>query len=225
MLNEDFVFLVEEFGKPAKAQRLPAGLAARFHGKLPRGLIDLWQEYGLGLWLKGKFQFCLPDSYAPIVAAVLRDDPVFKPHRTHAYGYTAFGELYLWNEDYQNLDINLPRLWGAAMMTQDDWTPGDPDIEIAAHLTGLDRKGAADWHEDSETASPMFEHVRKTRGELALGECYGFVPALLLGGDAKVECVQRLQALEHFAILAQLGPVSLFDYTDMQQRFVRSLGG
>ena len=92
-------------------------------------------------------------------------------------------------------------------------------------LVMLDQDGAADWREDSGKAPLMFQKVRSALGEVALGECYGFVPALKLGGQAKVENVRRMSALEHFSILAQLGPVELFDYSDMSQKFVRHLGG
>lgn len=57
-----------------------------------------------------------------------------------------------------------------------------------------------------------------------LGECYGFFPALEIGGVSLVENTRKVKALEHFTFLAQLGPVRLFDYSSGRQQFVRELG-
>ncbi|PHI34750.1 glutamyl-tRNA amidotransferase [Pseudoalteromonas sp. GCY] len=37
------------------------------------------------------------------------------------------------------------------------------------------------------------------------GEIYGFVPALALGGEPKLENLQKVKATEHLAFLADLG--------------------
>lgn len=225
MLSEDFIYLVEEFGRPKNAISLSSEELSRYGGVLPDGLIEFWRECGLGTWLEGRFQFCNPGKYQSIVDTLLNGDADYKPDRTFIYGFTAFGELYLWNQDFQFLAINLPRLWASGAATEAGWAPAPADIAVTAALVMLDQEGAADWREDSDKAPLMFQKVRGALGEVALGECYGFVPALKLGGLAKVETVRRMSALEHFSILAQLGPVELFDYSDMSQKFVRHLGG
>jgi hypothetical protein len=192
--------------------------------RLPSGLFDFWHEVGVGSWLGGKFQFCSPNQYRAIVDLIFKGDPQFQASRTHLYGYTAFGELWLWNEDYQRVEINLPRLWAVSPVTSHDWTPRDPDRALLAPLSRLERGATADWREDTDAAPLLFERVRQALGELEPGECYGFAPALQLGGVATLEAAQRLPALEHFAILAQLGPIALVDHSGPDQRFVRALG-
>ena len=49
----------------------------------------------------------------------------------------------------------------------------------------------------------MFERVFKTYSRLSFGECYGFVPAVALGGTPDLKHLKRLEAISHFAILAQ----------------------
>lgn len=59
----------------------------------------------------------------------------------------------------------------------------------------------------------MLRRCIAAHGRLALGECYGFFPALDLAGlespFRRVENIRKVRALEHFAILAQMQPFFL----------------
>lgn len=57
----------------------------------------------------------------------------------------------------------------------------------------------------------LFSRVVKKYGSLEIGECYGFMPALALGGLQDMEFVRRLKAPEHFAIIAQTVDFNLID--------------
>ncbi|ATD09359.1 hypothetical protein PPIS_b0142 [Pseudoalteromonas piscicida] len=52
---------------------------------------------------------------------------------------------------------------------------------------------------------PLFERAVEKLGLLENGEIYGFVPALALGGEPKLENLQKVKATEHLAFLADLG--------------------
>jgi hypothetical protein len=222
MLSEVFRYLVGKYGRPKKSRPVQPDDFADYAAKLPPTLIDFLTECGIGMWLDGKFQFCHPADYRAVVRLVLKDDAQFKPDRTHLFGYTAFGEIWLWNEDCQELLIKLPVLWAAAPVTGAGWSPSDPDQVMFARLSGLAQNPSADWRD--EAGAFLFDRARRTVGDLELGECYGFVPALELGGEAQLGSIRRVKALEHFSLLAQAGPVQLFDYGGGQQRPVRLLG-
>ena len=224
MSEDRFGYMVGKFGVPAHAQKVDPETLSDMSGKLPSTLLAFWKTYGLGLWLGGKFQFADPLRYAPVVETVLSGDAELSPAQTHVYGYSAFGELYLWSETHQRLRISLPDLSAAGGFTDADWTPSDPDIAIIPTLAMLDHDENANRHEDTPDAPLMFKRTRNKLGEVTLGEVYGFVPALEFGGIARLESVRRVSALEHFSFLAQLGPVQLFDYSSGDQRFVRQLG-
>ena len=59
----------------------------------------------------------------------------------------------------------------------------------------------------------MYERCQAMHGHLEAGECYGFFPALAVVGIGspfrRVENIQRVKAMEHFAILAQMGDFHL----------------
>ena len=197
--------LLQRYGAPEPAVRpAPAELDA-LAGRLPDELVALWREHGIGLWLGGKFQFCKPPLYAPVVERVFGGDQEFSPARTHVVGFSAFGELLVWSEQHDRVLVDLPFLTVRAPKF-DAREADDPDrFPLATPLSRLDREGSFDVFERNEQAKPLFQRARVKLGQLALGECYGFVPALAIGGSGTLKQVQRLDALTHLTFLAELG--------------------
>ena len=102
-----FNALVDKYGAPTNAVSIaPAELDA-LAGRLPPELLEFWQKYGLGMWLNGKFQFCRPADYADIVEQIFEGDPDLLPPATHLVGFSAFGELLLWNEQHKRVLVDL----------------------------------------------------------------------------------------------------------------------
>ena len=58
---------------------------------------------------------------------------------------------------------------------------------------------------------PLFQRALKKLGRIDVGECYGFVPALALGGSPDIANLKRLKAPEHFAIVVQTVDFKLVD--------------
>jgi len=221
MSDLKLAYLLRKFGKLAKSRPFSAERASLYEGKLPDALIELWRAEGIGMWLKGKFQFCDPQEYTSITKMICSNDLEFSSAKSHIFGFTAFGELLLWNEQHGNFRVNLPNQTAQAdKLTSNEVSP---DIDIKAALMFLD-DDSTDVFEDTPDAKPMFQKTLVKLGELDLGECYGFFPALALGGEAKLPNVRRVRALEHFAFLAQLGSIKLYDYGGGTARFVREIG-
>ncbi|MNN04806.1 hypothetical protein D3C81_1175420 [compost metagenome] len=63
----------------------------------------------------------------------------------------------------------------------------------------------------------LFDEARKTVGDLEAGEMYGFVPALMLGGSAEPERLQRLDAEVHLILLAQLADLQPYDLDEEEE--------
>ena len=223
-MNELFAYKVEKFGAPANAEPFDAAAALQWRNKLPNGLLELWQEYGIGMWANGKFQFCRPDRYDSIVETIFQGDHQFQPSRTHLFGFGAFGDLLLWNEDLQNIAISLPYLRGSADVSEPDFKAYDQNVAISSTLTRIEADTSLTLFENTSSAPPIFNKCRRRFGELEPGECYGLFPALALGGSTDINSVKRVKALEHFSILAQLGPVRLVDYSGGSTRYIRNLG-
>ena len=55
----------------------------------------------------------------------------------------------------------------------------------------------------------MFSGTLKKLGRLKQDEMYGFVPALAFGGDSSVDHLEKVKAVEHLVLLAQLAPLEI----------------
>ncbi|MGC9271831.1 GAD-like domain-containing protein [Acidiphilium sp.] len=203
-----FAQLLEDNGPPEQAMHPKPEHLAELEGRLPEDLLAFWRRYGIGMWKQGKFQFCLPQHFNPVVDRIFTGDAQLTPNETHIVGFSAFGELLAWNEQHQRLSINLPLLAVRVPKFNED-KPGK-SYPVAIPLNRLEFDNSFNFFEDTPEAEPLFSRARKRLGELSLGECYGFVPALPLGGPARLDHLQRMDALVHFSFLADLGRCRLF---------------
>lgn len=203
MEKDWFAKLLDHNGLPEQASRPRPEQLAALDGHLPDDLLSFWRRYGIGMWKQGKFQFCLPQRFKPVVDRIFAGDAQLIPGETHIVGFSAFGELLAWNEQHQSLLINLPHFAVRVDKFNDDKVTGNYPIAIPLFLLKFDE--SFDFFEDTPKAEPLFSRARARLGQLSLGECYGFVPALPLGGPARLDNLQRMDALTHFSFLADLG--------------------
>ena len=212
-----FTALIGRYGPPVKAVPMAPGDLDVLAGRLPPELLAFWREYGLGMWLNGKFQFCRPADYADLVDQIFEDDPDLLPSNTHMVGFSAFGELLLWNEQHKRVLVDL--VWLTARVRAFDARKPDAPagFPIATPLSRLGYEGSFDVFEQTDAAEPLFARALARLGPPDLGQCYGFVPMLALGGSAKLDRIERLDASVHFSLLAGAGPCRLM--------VVQTLGG
>lgn len=222
-MNEYFDYLLTKLGPLQAAKPVLPKSIKDWHDRLPGALVEFWEEHGIGMWANGKFQLCDPDEYAGLVKILLGEDKQFSVDKTYIYGFSAFGELLLWNEIYQNASIDLVYQSATAACTKADWTASDPNAAIMVGMMKINDNDVFTLFEDKPGNPPLFKKCLKALGHVELGECYGMFPALPLGGTLEVASFKKVRALEHFGFLAQLGPISLMDYSGGKQRFVRHL--
>jgi len=70
----------------------------------------------------------------------------------------------------------------------------------------------------------LFNRAVKKYGSLEPGECFGFFPAHVLGGGGNLDDIQRIKALEHFILLAELQPLTLMKWEGTTMVPVRQIG-
>ncbi|MCW8308660.1 GAD-like domain-containing protein [Acidiphilium sp. PA] len=226
MLNSGFAYCIEKFGSPLDGETFPHDVVERYRGKVPDAMLDFWSQYGSGLWLDGYFQLVRPDRYDGLINVILGDDPDFPSQKSVLIGYSAFGTLLVWNNKNYFLRVDLVNRYAYTRHVNSKHPVLDPDRSLPSTLNAVDG-GVYDFIENTDAAKPLFARAIKQSGKLGYGECYGFVPAVGLGGRGVLEEVQRVRALEHFSILAQLGPIEL-RYMDTERRKIvvlRALGG
>ncbi len=224
-LNPNFAFCVKKFGQPEGGEAVPADIIAAYARKTPSTLQDFWRECGVGVWLDGRFQLCRPDRYQSLLAMVLAGDPDFKPDDCTLIGFSAFGKLMIWHNVNYFLTVDLVNKVAHTQHTSPKHPILPPEKALGSDLARVDDP-TYDFFEHTPEAKPLFARAAKKLGAVAFGECYGFVPAMGLGGLGVLAELKRVRALEHFAIIAQLEPIEL-RYNDLINKRVvklRNLG-
>ncbi|WP_181847430.1 T6SS immunity protein Tdi1 domain-containing protein [Thalassospira profundimaris] len=82
----------------------------------------------------------------------------------------------------------------------------------------------ASFNASDDADKTLFARVCKRLRDPEPGDCYGFFPALAMGGAPKLENLKRTDALSHFSFLAQLHPFTLVDYLSRPIKTVRQIG-
>ncbi|MDR9819165.1 GAD-like domain-containing protein [Rhizobium hidalgonense] len=70
-----------------------------YRGKLPDFLLRFWADHGWCSWSNGQHWLCDPSLPKPVLDYVSCGDPELDPAKMYAFGYTAFGEIDIWNGD------------------------------------------------------------------------------------------------------------------------------
>jgi len=205
-MDQDYKYFLEneEFGPASQIHIVPEDVIERYRGKLPNQLLKYWKLYGWASYGQGLFRTVNPEEYAPVVDAWLDRTPFEEGDDYYLIACGAFGELYLWGtRSGHSISIKAPLgMIFPNDSDRSDIAAGRADFLARLFFSSLDKK-QVDFEDD--TQKPLFERALKRLGPLAPDEMYGFVPALALGGPRRLDHLQKVKAVEHLLILAQLG--------------------
>jgi hypothetical protein len=215
--------VIEKFRKsaPLELRSFGEAYAGRYQGRIPYGVLELWDEIGIGLFWEGYFQLCDPAVYQPIINAIFEKDEQIRGERTHAIGFSAFGELITWNEDHRDVLIDLVNGQVSCRWLLNDKEGIDPNITILTNLLLADN--AAFDVVDAE-GKGLFKSAQSTLGNLKMGQIYGFKPILALGGSRSIDGLGIWDAFAHMSILAQAQTLNLMDNSVFPPQPVRPIG-
>jgi hypothetical protein len=168
-------------------------------------LQEFLSEYGRCLLEDGAIQLAHPLDYRGILALIFEADSEFSHNNCHVYAHSAFGKLFAWHLSHGFVSIDI--LSGSVIC---------PILTKSIRRTeGFERTFIAPFGIDNDfydlVGKPLFKRAVKKLGPLEIGECFGFFPALALGGSPELEYLKRVSAPEHFAIVAQTMEFNLVD--------------
>jgi len=152
----------------------------------PPTIAALLRRDGLGSYGRQALWTCNPAEWA---AAATR----WLPGRARADAYlrTAFGDLFIWDGEM---------FWFA--MVHEGVVAGSVDDDAWFLSRTLGPQGLPSLH---QSLPHRIARAKSIAGELAANEMYAYVPALALGGTEEDSRIVRVPALEHLAMLAELG--------------------
>jgi len=204
-MDENFEYFLEKMGPAFGKRYVPTSSMERYRGKLPNQLLDYWKEHGWCGYADGLFWTVNPQEYDAVVDEWIGETPFMGRDAYHVIARSAFGDLYLFGEKGgSNLQIVAPD----AKIMSGGRTATDLNIDVRAFFGSRSRRGC----DFSDTAgSRLFAPALKKLGPLKHDEMYGFVPALALGGSATLDHLQKVKAVEHLVLLAQLSELRIME--------------
>ena len=194
-MDQYFEYFLQNFGPAIDKREVPRETLDRFKGKLPNQLMVYWQEHGFSGYAEGLFWTVDPQDYEPVLDAWLGDTSFVENDALHIIARTAFGHLLVWGEK-SGFCLQL-------------FAPGSYVMEHQTALQKEDLEFAAQMFFGFLEREPFefdgrFKLAKRRLGRLNRDEMYGFVPALALGGAADVNHLEKVKAVEHLVLLAQL---------------------
>jgi hypothetical protein len=207
-LSDDFRDIITEFGQPTARQSLSPARLAKLRALLPDELVDFMTVYGECSLDSGLINVCDPIAYAGLSIQIFGKDRNFGKATSSLFAYSAFGSLFFWNQMFglHTVDLLSGVVVCASLTANTLDKPTHYRHIYVAFSMSRDALDAVD-----ENGKPLLARAVKKLGPLEVGECYGFVPLLTLGGARRLENLKRLKAREHFSIAAQSMQLRLVD--------------
>ncbi|KPX75713.1 GAD-like domain protein [Pseudomonas savastanoi pv. phaseolicola] len=202
-VDKVFARFLEKFGGPVDRQDVPMSSIERYRGKLPNQLLEYWTEHGWCGYGDGIFWIVNPQEYEGVVASWIEGTELEKRDTYHLIARGAFGDLYLWGEK-TGFSLKITSVFSRCVIHDFEPTPEQMDRKLQDFI--VSRKV------DSNDVEDLFSQARRKLGTLRHDEMYGFVPALMLGGSASLDHVEKLKTVEHLILLSQLAELKPYSF-------------
>ena len=164
---------------------------AKYADIVPKELITLWQEVGFGTFCNGLFRLLPPEKFIFWDNAYIGESGQIKSQIP--FMITAFGDIFVWvydtclNESYVAY-INIRK---------GIWKIIASNIKVLFNVRILSNIRLKMF--DLE----MFPILATKLGLLAEDECYGYIPALALGGDNDIDKIERVKSVPYMDLICQ----------------------
>ena len=165
----------------------------KYKDKVCNDLIEFWREVGVGEFGGGLFRLISPDDYQYFVDNYIGEEGQFSsaiPFLT-----TAFGDIFAWVTD-----VYMGESYVAFInIRQGKWTIISTDIEVLFNIDVISDYESLDENFDISDFSILAEKL----GLPKVDECYGYVPAIVMGGGKSLNNVQIVKTIPYVDFICQ----------------------
>ena len=202
-MDEVFSIFLQTFGGPVDRQEVPMSSIEFYRGKLPNKLLEYWAEHGWCGYGEGIFWIVNPQEYEGVVSSWIEGTSFEERDTYHLIARSAFGDLYLWGEK-TGFSLKIISCISRCVIYDFEITNNEMDRELQNFLLSTE----VEYNDFDD----LFKPAKKKLGTLRHDEMYGFVPALMLGGSASLDHVEKLKAVEHLILLSQLAELEPYSF-------------
>ncbi|MFU2137149.1 T6SS immunity protein Tdi1 domain-containing protein [Gallibacterium anatis] len=164
----------------------------------PEELLWIWEKMGFGIYENGFLQMVNPDEYEFIFEYV---DKLLEP--TIVWGITALGDLLVWegNENWTIAPDEGDRCSIINVRRCNDNVIGD--MEGTLNVFIADDGDDFFLREKDMFDAKIYLDNKDKLPKLNYGECYGYVPALALGGSKSIRNLKVVDAKAYIHLIGQ----------------------
>lgn len=167
----------------------------KYKGKLPDELLNIWNIMGYGIYENGFIQLVNPDDYDFVFKYI---DKLLEP--SIVFAITAMGDLLIWegNKNWTIAPNEGNRVKQIDVRKCKSRVIGEIDFVFDILLGddyGISGKNFFD--------SKPYLDIKDKLPTLEYGQCYGYVPALALGGKVSNKNLQVVDAKTYVDIIGQ----------------------
>ena len=169
----------------------------------PEELIWIWENMGFGVYEDGFLQIVNPDEYEFVFEYI---DKLLKP--TVVWGVTALGDLLVWegNDNWTIAPDEGNRIDLIDVSNLDNKVLGGA-IDVDLNILLGDEDDLIDFY----NAKPYLQ-IKGKLPKLEYGQCYGYVPALVLGGAKSNKNLKVVDTKSYIDIIGQsVGKIISYD--------------
>ena len=190
-------FISRNINTYIKIADVPENIINKYKGILPEELIYIWGKMGFGIYENGFLQMVNPDEYEFIFEYV---DKLLEP--TIVWGITALGDLLVWegNENWTIAPDEGDRCSIINVRRCNDNVIGDMEGTLNVFIADDDDFFLRE--KDMFDAKIYLDNKDKLP-KLNYGECYGYVPALALGGSKSIKNLKVVDAKAYIHLIGQ----------------------
>ncbi|MDM1408933.1 GAD-like domain-containing protein [Myroides sp. DF42-4-2] len=192
---QNFLKKTNEINGFKKYSEVPQELINKFKGIVPDELIYLWKNYGFGMYADGFLQLVNPEEYEFVFNYI---DKTLLP--SFVFGITALGDILVW-EGLENWTV-APDEGDRCYLINIRQYSTHTATKLPYVLNLLIMDGAK--KDKSFFDSAEFFNIRDKFPPLKYGECYGYVPAIPLGGKRDINNIQILDTATHFEVIGEM---------------------
>ena len=217
MRDEAFAEFIARWGEPTARVDVPNESLQTYRDKLPPLLLSYWREEGWSTYRNGLLWTVDPSAYEDVLDTWLEDTGIDEVDSFHVIARSAFGHLYACGERTgRSVTVSCPTQ--AILALPRELRPKslfDRDLSIESFFA---MREPASVDLEGDDGKPLFERARRSLGDLAPDEMYGFEPAIAAGGTMALGHLRKVQLDAHLSILRQLAdPVLPMARTDIDR--------
>lgn len=188
-------FINRNINSYIKVSEVPKNIIEKYKNIIPEELIYIWENMGFGIYENGFLQMVNPDEYEFIFEYV---DKLLEP--AIVWGITALGDLLVWegNENWTIAPDEGNRFFLLNVRSCKRGVIGDIDATLNTFI------GREFFIKDKDFFnSKVYLDIKDKLPKLNYGECYGYVPALALGGSKSVKNLKVVDAKAYIHLIGQ----------------------